>query len=83
MDEIRKRLEKTKTPEQLAAYDELKARIKRSITDAFSDGLDATMRHLDVEEADRRDFDKGFRNAMATGDATADFEEAMEEDTDG
>lgn len=83
MDETRKRLEKTMTPEQLAQYDELKAQIKRSLTDAMTEGLDATMRHLDVEEADRRDFERGFRNTMATGGATDDFEAAMEEEDDG
>ncbi len=83
MDEDRKRLEKTLTPRQLEQYDELKARIKRELTDAISAGLGDTLSRFGVEDADRRDFDGGFRDAVATGGASADFEAAMEEEDDG
>lgn len=76
MDEDRERLVARLTPEQLAAYDELRAKLKRELTDRIVQSVGPLLEGfgLDLEE-----FDEGFRNAVATGMATQTFHESMEE----
>lgn len=83
MDEERERLEAKYTPEQLEAYDELRAKFKRELTDGISASLGGALKGFGLSDDFAHDFDEGFRDAVATGRATKAFEESMEEKTDG
>ena len=75
----RERLESIMTPDQLVAYDKLRAQIKREFTDAMARPLKKMVGGL-VDDKFAEDFDRGFRNALATGGAKQEFEESMEDE---
>ncbi len=75
----RERLESIMTPEQLIEYDKLRAQIKRELTDAIAVPLKTMLGGL-VDDKFAEEFDEGLRDAVATGGAKREFEEAMEEE---